>query len=448
MTEVAWALKPLGSLAASDDGAIAIGPFGSSMKSDVYVPEGVPVIRGTNLDGQPGFRGSFVFVDEEVAARFDRCIIQPGDLVFPHRGAIGAVGIASDVLPGRWLLSTSMMKFRADPERLDSLFAFYFFRSPHGKHQLLKNASQVGTPGIAQPLASLRSCEIPVPPIDEQRAIAGVLGALDDKIEQNRRMVQTLEKLARAIFRAWFVDFEPIKAKAAGATSFPSMPQAVFDTLPTTFFDSGIGPVPEGWTTGAVKDLAMLSKAQVKPQEFPAEDFGHFSIPAFDVGMRAVLESGSAIKSSKFLVVAGCVLLSKLNPRIARVWLPPPPCGRRQIASTEFLVFVPKKTEDRHYLYCQFQQNGFRGALAQGASGTSNSHQRVRPQDVLGRHVVMPPPSFRQAFTAIADPMFATIEASRRESVKLAEMRDYLLPKLLSGNIRVGDAEHMAAKVA
>ena len=96
-----------------------------------------------------------------------------------------------------------------------------------------------------------RSCR----PLDEQRAIAGVLGALDDKIEQNRRTARALERLARAIFRAWFVDFEPVKAKAAGATAFPSMPQPVFDALPTRFVDSEIGPVPEGWEVSALDEL-------------------------------------------------------------------------------------------------------------------------------------------------------------------------------------------------
>jgi hypothetical protein len=196
MAETSWSIEPLGDLAAPDDGAIAIGPFGSSMKSDVYVIEGVPVVRGTNLDGRPGFRGEFVFVQEQTADRFSRCLIEPGDLVFPHRGAIGSVGLAVDEPPGRWLLSTSMMKFRAHCERLDPLFAFHFFRSARGCHELLKNASQVGTPGIGQPLASLRACEIPVPPIDEQRVIASILGGLDDKIEQNRRTARALERLA------------------------------------------------------------------------------------------------------------------------------------------------------------------------------------------------------------------------------------------------------------
>lgn len=165
--------------------------------------------------------------------------------------------------------------------------------------------------------------------------------------------------------------------------------------------------------------------------------FEHFSIPAFDAGMLPVAERGGAIKSSKFSVVPGCILLSKLNPRIPRVWLPSPVSSRRQIASTEFLVFVPRSPLDRHYLYCQFEQPSFREELAQDATGTSNSHQRVRPNDLLNKPVLVPPETIRSGFASIVDPLFALIAAHLSESTKMAEMRDYLLPKLLSGDVRV-----------
>ena len=253
-----WPVATIGELASHDDGAIAIGPFGSSMKADTYTQTGVPVVRGNNLTGRPGFFGDFVFVTEATTSRFVRCLAKPGDLVFPHRGAIGEVGLVVKQGFDHWMLSTSMMKLRPDPKKLNSSFAFYFFRSPLGRHQLLKNASQVGTPGIGQPLASLRACELALPPLDDQLTIAGVLGALDDKIEQNRRTARALDRLARAIFRAWFVGFEPVKAKIGGATSFPSMPQAVFDSLPTRFVDSEIGPVPERWEVKALSSVCTL----------------------------------------------------------------------------------------------------------------------------------------------------------------------------------------------
>ena len=316
-------------------------------------------------------------------------------------------------------------------ERADTRFLMYALR------HLEIDAYLTGAvmPKLTQ--GNLNRIEVSHPLLPEQRAIVGVLGALDDKIEQNRRTARALERLARAIFRAWFVDFEPVKAKAAGSASFPSMPQPVFDALPTRFVDSDIGPVPGGWEVGGIPSMATLSKVQVKPQEHVSEGFEHFSIPAFDAGMRAVVELGEVIKSNKFLVPEGCVLLSKLNPRIPRIWLPPPPRGRQQIASTEFLVFMPRSAFDRHYLYCQFQQSAFREELAQSASGTSNSHQRVRPNDVLHKAIIVPPSPIRKGFADVADPLFALSAANHAESAALAKVRDYLLPKLFRGQVRV-----------
>ena len=117
----------------------------------------------------------------------------------------------------------------------------------------------------------IRRIPIVLPSLDEQRAIAGVLGALDDKIEHNRRTSAALERLARAMFRAWFVDFEPVKAKAAGATRFPSMPQEVFAALPTRLVDSEIGPVPEGWEVGRLGDQCEINKQSVKAGQIKGE---------------------------------------------------------------------------------------------------------------------------------------------------------------------------------
>ncbi len=347
-------------------------------------------------------------------------------------GRYGTLGEVHYITDDYWPLNTTL--YVRDFKGNDAQFIYYFLQSLD--FQAANDKSSV--PGLNR--NDLHRYEVAVPPPFEQRAIAEVLGTLDDKIEQNRRTAQALERLARAIFRAWFVDFEPVKAKAAGATAFPSMSQPVFDVLPARFVDSDIGPVPEGWEIGAVSNLAVLSKEHVRPQEFTEELFKHFSIPAFDAGRNPVVERGAAIKSSKFLVFDGCVLLSKLNPRISRVWLPPTMERERQIASTEFLVLLPRNGFDRHYLYCQFQQPAFRDDLAQSASGTSNSHQRVRPNDLLVKPVVMPPAIARDGFQDIASPFFALLASNHTESRKLAELRDYLLPKLLSGELRVKDA--------
>ena len=429
-----WNWEPLGEVCRRGGGDIQTGPFGSQLHASDYVAVGVPSIMPQNISHDRVDVGGIARITPSDAEKLSRYLVKPGDIVYSRRGDVERRALITERESG-WLCGTGCLRVRLGGGIVDPTYASYFLSHPASREWVVRHAVGATMPNLNSSI--LGALPFLLPPTTEQRAIAGVLGALDDKIEQNRRTARALERLARAIFRAWFVDFEPVTAKAAGAASFPSMPQPVFDALPTSFVDSDIGPMPEGWEVGGAPCIATLSKVQVNPQEHANEVFDHFSIPAFDAGVRAVVELGEAIKSNKFLVAEGCVLLSKLNPRIARVWLPPSPRGRRQIASTEFLVFVPRSAFDRHYLYCQFQQSSFREELAQSASGTSNSHQRVRPDDVLHKTVIVPPSPVRKGFADIADPLFALSAANHAESARLAEVRDYLLPRLYSGQVRV-----------
>ena len=405
-------------------------------RGDEFGQKGHAFIRAANMDDGRVLFDSAQRINDKALARIRKGVGQGGDILFSHKGTVGKLALVPLNAPP-FVCSPQTTFWRTlDEGHLDRRFLYYFMRSSAFADQWMVRSNETDMAPYVS-LTAQRQLNVALPEIQEQRAIAGVLGALDDKIEQNRQTARVLERLAHAIFRAWFVDFEPIKTKAAGAVSFPSMPAPVFDDLPTRIVDSDIGPVPEGWEVGSTPNIATLSKVQVDPQAHANEAFDYFSIPAFDAGVRAFVEFGETIKSNKILVAEGCVLLSKLNPRIARIWLPPSPRGRRQIASTEFLVFVPKSVIDRHYLYCQFQQPSFREELARSASGTSNSHQRVRPDDVLHKSIIMPPSEVRKGFASIADPLFALSAANHAESTRLAEVRDYLLPRLMTGQVRV-----------
>jgi type I restriction enzyme S subunit len=208
-----WPLVTIDSIKADSKGAIAIGPFGSRMKSDCYVEEGIPVIRGTNINDGPEFGGNFVYITKEKADTLGSSNVYQNDLVFPHRGSIGEVGIISE--DKRYVLSSSLMKLTCDRSRVNPKFLYYFFKSRIGRNELLKNASQVGTPGIGQPLTSLKGIEFRLPPLRVQDRIEVMLTSLNDKIDLNRQTNQTLEHMAQAIFKSWFVDFEPTRAKIA-----------------------------------------------------------------------------------------------------------------------------------------------------------------------------------------------------------------------------------------
>jgi type I restriction enzyme S subunit len=195
-----WNVTTIDDIKADEPSSVAIGPFGSRMKRDLYVPDGVPVIMGRNLSDTRSFKGPFVFVSDITADELRSSNVQAGDLVFPHRGSIGSVGIVPRDGRDRYMLSTSLMKLRCNTRVVDPGFVYYFFRSSQGREELLKYASTVGTPGIGQPLTSLRSVHLPLPPLGVQHTIASVLGSLDNKINLNERTAKLCGSLASSLF--------------------------------------------------------------------------------------------------------------------------------------------------------------------------------------------------------------------------------------------------------
>lgn len=278
------------------------------------------------------------------------------------------------------------------------------------------------------------------PPLDEQHAIARILGVLDNKIELNSRLTHSIESIVKALFRAWFVDFDPVNAKREGRKP-AGMDDATADLFPEHFQETDIGPIPAGWKPGKVGDIVSLSKHSLTPYHYPDEIFSHYSIPAFDAGQVPILEQGSTIKSNKHLVLDNCVLVSKLNPETPRVWLPYRRTNNRGICSTEFLVTIPKEPFSVTFVYSFLSSNEFIEEFTTFVTGTSNSHQRVKPDDFLRMDKVLPPPRIIMTFEKQASILLDKAQKARNESITLSAIRDTLLPQLLSGDLRVGQAE-------
>ena len=235
---------------------VGMGPFGSSIKVETFVTDGVPIIGSHHLhkfkldDAQP-----FKFITPDHAQRLANSNVAPGDIILTHRGSIGQVSyIPQDSQYSRYMISQSQFYMRCDRTKVIPEYVTMYFKSPEGQHQLLANTSQVGVPAIAQPVTYLRTIVIPLPSLEDQRRIAHILGTLDDKIELNRRMNATLESMARALFKSWFVDFEPVRAKMEGlwrrGESLPGMPAELYELFPKKLVTSELGEVPEGWEVG------------------------------------------------------------------------------------------------------------------------------------------------------------------------------------------------------
>jgi type I restriction enzyme S subunit len=359
----------------------------------------------------------------------DTSLLRDGDLLFARQSLVlsGAgkcvlfQGDKEDVT-----FESHIIRCRLDQRKAEPAFYFYLFQSSQGRSLIESIVEQVAAAGIRG--SDLGRLAVPVPPLAEQKAIAAVLGALDDKIDLNRRMNATLEAMARALFQSWFVDFDPVRAKLDGRP-----PAALF---PEHFQDSEAGHIPKGWTLGKVSDLATLNRGAVNPGDFPSETFDHFSLPAFDNGRTPKVELGSAIMSNKFTVTPNSVLLSKLNPHIPRIWLPDLHASRRSVCSTEFMVLCSKPGVSREYLFSLFTSSAFASIYGTLVTGTTGSHQRIRPESVLDMKIVIPSPPLIRAFTDIAKPMFDRINRNTDQSRTLATLRDTLLPKLLSGEIQ------------
>lgn len=419
-------------------GEVASVRSGFAFKSTDWRDSGIPVVKIANVkDGHLVMDGCS-FVSQQVADVAQEFALREGDILIAMTGYIGDIALVRDSdLPA--VLNQRVGRFFvSDPRRLDRPFLFYLLR----ESGIRKEIESLGY-GSAQPNVSpslIQGVTIPLPPLREQRAIAAILGALDDKIELNRKMSATLEAMARTLFKSWFVDFDPVRAKAEGRD--PGLPPDIAALFPDAFEDSELGAIPKGWQIASVASIADVSRAAINPATCPDEIFNHYSIPAFDAKRLPVLEDGTAIKSNKLLVRQDSVLVSRLNPRTPRVWWTDVNGAHRSICSTEFAVMYPRKLS-REWLYCLFSSSDFSESLATMVTGTSGSHQRVKPESLMAMQVTVPPESVAEPFTDVAAPVLSRAVHCLNESQTLAALRDALLPKLISGEIRVLDAERL-----
>lgn len=371
----------------SIDRGLVGGPFGSSLGRKDYRPSGVPVIRGTNLAGASSFSADdYVYVSEAKAEELSRNLAIPGDLVLTQRGTLGQVGIVPDGPFARYIISQSQMRLRCDTAKAVSRFLYYVFKSLSMVEQILSRAITTGVPHIN--LGILGDLELLLPPLAEQRGIAATLGALDDKIESNRRT----SALSRGLARARYVQ------ACSGRTS--SVP--VGDVV--TFHNSRRVP------------LSSLQR-QAMPGEVPYYGatgvFGHVAKALFDQTLLLVGEDGSVVQQN------GC-------PVTQYVWGPAWVNNHAHVLtgkgiSTEVALLALERADIRPLITGAVQAKLSMGNL-----------KRLLVAAPCGRGL--------QDLQEAVDPLFAIVRQRSDESRRLMALRDALLPELLSGRLRVPEA--------
>ena len=289
---------------------------------------------------------------------------------------------------------------------------------------------------------NMNRIELLIPPLPEQRAIAHVLGTLDDKIELNRRMNETLEEMARALFKSWFVDFEPVRAKMEGrwrrGESLPGLPAEHYDLFPDRLVDSELGEIPEGWEVKALGDVVELNPAEPMKRGTLAPYLDMAALPTSGSSpIKAVLrefKSGTRFRNDD-------TLLARITPCLENgktAFVQSLPRGAVGWGSTEFIVMraIPPVPPECTYLLAR--DAGFREHAIQSMTGTSG-RQRVQLDALAPYPLPAPPPETWNEFSSLVSPLFAQIELNRKASLALAAQRDALLPQLVAGQIPLNE---------
>lgn len=427
-----WKEVQLKDIASPEGRAFAMGPFGSNIRKENYRESGVPIIRGTNLGTGRFSSEEFVFLEEDKAEELKSSWAYPQDIVFVAQGTVGKVGIIPKTLGlNKYVLSQNLMKFTCDRVKACSTFLYYYFVSHYGQHEILSYVNPTGVPCISQPLTSLKSFRIPLPSLPEQKAIANILGSLDDKIELNRRMNETLEQMARAIFKGWFVDFDPVRAKAEGRKP-AGMNAETAKLFPDSFQDSELGPIPKGWKVGCIGDIAENPKRGIQPSEIEAGTpyIGLEHMPRKSLSLN---EWGTVdeVASNKFKFHSGEILFGKLRPYFHKVGV----AVLNGVCSTDILVIKEKILNWFSYILFCVSSNNFVDYTDAHSTGTKMP--RTNWKDMSNYKVVLPPNKLVEAFGRTIAPTVIVIRSNIVQSRTLAFIRDALLPKLLSGEIRV-----------
>ena len=383
----------------------ALGPFGSNLTASDYTSSGVPLLRGQNVtgDGHLDLTDS-AFVSESKADEFPTARVTSGDIVTPHRGAIGRMAIIpSDT---NAIVSSSMIRATIDTNKADPRYVVYYFSSPEGRAEILMYASTVGTPGIGTPLTSFRKFRLPLPPLPEQQAIAEVLGALDDKIAANRKLVTTSLCLAQALHD------QVITAGDVTAALYTDVVEVGGGATPKT-------RVPEYWDG----DIHWASPTDITALGAPYlhDTSRHITQAGLDSCSSPLYPEGSILMTSRATIGAFAV------------------AQEPTAVNQGFIVLIPKREELRWWLLHdmmgrvkEFQNR------ANGATFLELSKRTFKTMEFD-----LPSDTQLLRFDESARALHEHAIALGQESRTLAQLRDTLLPALMDGTIRVKDAEKL-----
>ena len=377
---------------------ISMGPFGSDVKKEFYVDKGVPILNGSNLQGFKLQEDSFGYLTKEKADSLKKCNAHRGDIIVTHRGTLGQiVYVPANSKYDRYVISQSQFRFRCKADLVDVQYLVYYFHTREGQYKILANASQVGVPALARATSTFRLIDIKLPPLEDQRRIASILSSLDRKIELNNKINADLEEMAQAIFKNWFVDFEPFKDGK--------------------FVDSELGMIPEGWKVGMLGELCNFKRGKNLLTKNAIDE----GVPVVAGGLEPSCYHNVANTGAPVITVSG----SGANAGFMRMYHAP--------VWASDCSFIDISCENFYFVYCFLKVNS--KLLKHAQTGAVQPH--VKPSDIHDFELVIPDKESIFEFQDKVKPFFDKIALIQKENSRLSTLRDTLLPRLMSGEIEI-----------
>jgi type I restriction enzyme S subunit len=425
----------IGTLLDATGGSIKTGPFGTKLKASEYTATGVPVISV----GEVGFGRLRIHhdtprVDETVFSRMPEFLLKAGDIVFGRKGAVER---SAQVQPDEdgYFLGSDGIRIRLNVEECDPKFISYQLQTQAHRNWMIQHAAGTTMPSLNEGI--ILRIPIVLKPLAEQRAIAGVLGALDDKIELNRRMNATLESMARALFQSWFVDFDPVRAKLDGRQPV-GMDDETAGLFPEHLEESPLGHIPKAWEVCSLASkIELLSGGTPKTTE---PDYWDGEIPWYSVKDAPSETDVWVIQTEKQITTLGIEnSAAQVLPEGTTIISARGTVGKLALVGTPMAMnqscYGVRGLKGYANYFTYFSIRQATADLQQRTHGTV--FDTITRQTFETLECIFPPAPLTQAFDRAVKPLLMQILYNSTQSHTLAEVRDTLLPKLLSGEISV-----------
>lgn len=403
-------------------------------------PTGVLFVRSGDLQGGRILVNQLRTITPAISAKYSRTILRGGEVLVSLVGNPGAVAMVPQVLAGSNIArQVALLRFG---DQVDAKFVKCYLQSFIGQRAL--GVEVLGSVQQVINLKELRKVRVPVPPLMEQRAIAQILGALDDKVDLNNELSAILDRMAQALFKSWFVDFDPVTAKAIGQLPF-TMDAKTWALFPGTLVDSEAGPIPASWGLGTLGDVVEINPRSIT-ETYPHRVIEYIDISSVSAGRLKSRTSCDLVKApsrARRLVQDGDTIWSCVRPnRRSYLYIDDP--SQNQVVSTGFAVLSPRGVPPS-FLYEFVTADSFVDYLTANAEGSA--YPAVRPEVFARAEVILPPKALLECFEGFVRPWLKCVAQNERESLALTLLRDALLPELLSGRLRVAGAERLVEQV-